>query len=237
MSLHSTSAPSFVGTPLNESRPLVYAIWKRNFLSQAIIRNVVGYFTEPNHDPYGIHREAIKIGKEPIVRPDIKVYMSAILAKSMDRKSAKAFAAQRFFAHTLLVSGMSTNLRHLYPKTTCLNTLFELLKTRFESNAMDNNPTVIATHLPNLKFTEDSCIDTLAVELNDLVKRYRGPMTMPTFNPLDAYAISSIDYDTYIWTYHTLCAMSDAFIVEKNLSGKSSRTVFRLPELPGAHRC
>ncbi|RQM20948.1 hypothetical protein B5M09_010186 [Aphanomyces astaci] len=229
MSLHSTSAPSFVGTPLNESRPLVYAIWKRNFLSQAIIRNVVGYFTEPNHDPYGIHREAIKIGKE---------YLEVDEVDNPDfYYSAKAFAAQRFFAHTLLVSGMSTNLRHLYPKTTCLNTLFELLKTRFESNAMDNNPTVIATHLPNLKFTEDSCIDTLAVELNDLVKRYRGPMTMPTFNPLDAYAISSIDYDTYIWTYHTLCAMSDAFIVEKNLSGKSSRTVFRLPELPGAHRC
>ncbi|RHY48807.1 hypothetical protein DYB38_009941, partial [Aphanomyces astaci] len=66
-------------------------------------------------------------------------------------------------------------------------------------------------------FTDDSCIDTLAVERNDLVKRYRASMTPPTFNPLDASAISSIDYDTYITTYHTLCAKSDAFIADKDL--------------------
>ncbi|RLO08555.1 hypothetical protein DYB28_000151 [Aphanomyces astaci] len=74
---------------------------------------------------------------------------------------------------------------------------------------MDNNPTVIANHLWNLKFTDDSCIDTLAVELNDHVNRYRASMTLHTFNLLDASAISSIASDTYIWTY--------AFIADKDL--------------------
>ncbi|RHX98293.1 hypothetical protein DYB28_013664 [Aphanomyces astaci] len=64
MSLHSTSAPSFVGTQLDESRPLAYAIWKTNFLSQATTGDIVGYFTEPNHIPFGIRREAVKIRKE-----------------------------------------------------------------------------------------------------------------------------------------------------------------------------
>ncbi|ETV63900.1 hypothetical protein H257_19168 [Aphanomyces astaci] len=82
---------------------------------------------------------------------------------------------------------------------------------------MDNNPTVIANHLRTLKFTEESCIDTLAVELTDLVKRYRVSMTPPSFNLLDASAISSIDYDTHIWNYHTLCAMSGTFINDKEL--------------------
>ncbi|RHY86253.1 hypothetical protein DYB35_010545 [Aphanomyces astaci] len=55
---------------------------------------------------------------------------------------------------------------------------------------MDNNPTVIASYLRTLKFTDESCIDTLSVELIDLVKRYRVSMTPPSFNPLDPSAIS-----------------------------------------------
>ncbi|RHZ02604.1 hypothetical protein DYB31_016040, partial [Aphanomyces astaci] len=148
---------------------------------------------------------------------DIKVHTSAILAKAMDRKSAKALAAQRSFAHTSFMSGISTNLRHRYHTTTCLYVLFELIITRFESNHMDNNPTVIANNLRNLKFTEDSCIDTLAVELNDLMERYRASMTPPTFNAMDAAAISSIDGYTYIWIYHTLCVLSKAFIADTDL--------------------
>ncbi|RHY13769.1 hypothetical protein DYB28_002774 [Aphanomyces astaci] len=64
MSLNSTSAPSFVGTPLDESRPLAYATWKTDFLPQATIRDIMWYFTEPNHVPFEIRREALKISKE-----------------------------------------------------------------------------------------------------------------------------------------------------------------------------
>ncbi|RLO08277.1 hypothetical protein DYB28_003722 [Aphanomyces astaci] len=42
-------------------------------------------------------------------------------------------------------------------------------------------------------------------------------MTPPFFDLLDASVISSIDYDTHIWNYHTLCAMSDIFINDKEL--------------------
>ncbi|RHY98575.1 hypothetical protein DYB35_012315 [Aphanomyces astaci] len=85
---------------------------------------------------------------------------------------------------------------------------------------MENNPTVIANHLRNLKFTDRSC--TLAVELNDHVNRYRASMTLATFNLFDSSAISSIDYDTYVWTYACVATRT---------SGKPSRTMSRLPEL------
>ncbi|ETV75251.1 hypothetical protein H257_10443 [Aphanomyces astaci] len=243
MSLNSTSAPSFVGTPLDESRPLAYATWKTDFLPQATIRDIMWYFTKPNHVPFEIRREALKISKEYLevdevdspdfyyIDPssetdraarmaDIKMRTSAILAKAMNRESPKALSAQRSFAHTFLVSGISTNLRYLYHTTTCPYVLFELLTFRFESNAMNNNPTL----------TDDSSFDTLAEELNDLVKRYPSSMTPPTFNPLDASSISSTTATTF--GPITLCVPCPSHLLRTRTSGKSSRTMFRLPELP-----
>ncbi|RHZ27866.1 hypothetical protein DYB37_012083, partial [Aphanomyces astaci] len=78
---------------------------------------------------------------------------------------------------------------------------------------MDNNPSYLRT----LKFTDESFIDTLSVELIDLVNRYLVSMTPPSFNPLDPSSISSVDYHNHIWNYYTLCAMSDTFIGDKEL--------------------
>ncbi|RHZ01956.1 hypothetical protein DYB35_011191 [Aphanomyces astaci] len=241
MSLNSTSEPSFVGTPLDESRPLAYAIWKKDFLPQATTRDIMWYFTEPNHVPFEIRREALKISKEYLevdevdspdfcyVDPsfsetdraarmaDIKMRTSAILAKAMDRESANALSAQRSFAHTFLVSGISTNLRYLYHTTT------------FECHEQQPHRD-LANHLRNLKLTDDNSIDTLAVELNDLVKRYPSSMTPPTFNPSDASAISSTTATTF--GSITLCVPCPSHLLRTRTSGKSSRTMFRLTELP-----
>ncbi|ETV63700.1 hypothetical protein H257_19368 [Aphanomyces astaci] len=121
-------------------------------------------------------------------------HTAAIQVKAINVEAGKKLAAQCSAAHTFLVSAISVNLRRLNQTTVCPYSLFELLK-----------------------FTEESCIDTLAVELTDLVKRYRVSMTPPSFNLLDASVISSIDYDTHIWNYHTLCAMSGTFINDKEL--------------------
>ncbi|RHY22306.1 hypothetical protein DYB26_007431 [Aphanomyces astaci] len=119
--------------------------------------------------------------------------------RSFPRETTKKLANQRTAAHTFLVSAISTNLRRLYQATTCLFELFEHIITRFESNPMDNNPTVIASYLRTLKFTDESCFDTIFVELIDLVKRYRVSMTLPSFNPLDPSAISNCGKSNQLW--------------------------------------
>ncbi|KAF0704185.1 hypothetical protein AaE_015063, partial [Aphanomyces astaci] len=105
---------------------------------------------------------------------EFKVRTAANQAKAINVEAGMKLAAQRSAAHTL--SAISVNLRRLFQTTVYPYSLFELLKVRFESNLMDNNPTVIANHLRTL-----SCMDTLAVELTDLVKRYRVSMTPPSF--------------------------------------------------------
>ncbi|RLN89766.1 hypothetical protein DYB28_012768 [Aphanomyces astaci] len=178
---------------------------------------------------------------------EIKAHTTAIQREVNAREATKELANQRSAVHTFLVSAISTNLRRIYQATTprslhnssirattCPFELFEHINTRFESNPMDNNPTVIASYLRTLKFTDESCIDTLSVELIDLVKRYRVSMTPPSFNPLDPSAISSVDYDNHFWNYYTLCAMSDTFIGDKELwevvtnSVATARTATRL---------
>ncbi|RQM29086.1 hypothetical protein B5M09_012794 [Aphanomyces astaci] len=224
MSLLPTSAQPFVGTPLDESRPLACTLWKTDFLSQLTTRDLAGFYIEPNHVPRGIRLEALKVSKTYLGRDEIdnwefyvvdislsdyyrnlrlaeiKAHTAAIHVKAINVEASKKLAAQRYAAHTFLVSAISVYLRRLYQTTMCPYSLFELLK-----------------HLRTLKFTEESCIDTLAIELIDLVKRYRVSMTPPFFKLLDASVISSIDYDIHIWNYHTLCAMSDTIINYKEL--------------------
>ncbi|RHY85800.1 hypothetical protein DYB35_013764 [Aphanomyces astaci] len=147
----------------------------------------------------------------------MKAYTTAIQPEVIAREVTKKLANQRSAAHIFLVSAISINLRRLYQATTGPFELFEHIKTHFESNPMDNNATVIASSLCALKLTDESCIDTLSVELIDLVKCYRVSMKPPSFNPLDPSAISSVHYHNRIWNYYTLCAMSDTFIGDKEL--------------------
>ncbi|RHY88104.1 hypothetical protein DYB26_011995, partial [Aphanomyces astaci] len=145
---------------------------------------------------------------------DIKAHTTAIQREVIAREATKKLANQRSAAHTFLVSAISTNLHRLYQATACPFELFEHIKTSFESNPMDNNPTVIASYLRTFKFTDECCIDTLSVELINLVKCYRVSMTPLSFNPLDLSAISSVDYHNHIWNYYN---MSDTFIGDKEL--------------------
>ncbi|RQM29855.1 hypothetical protein B5M09_012290, partial [Aphanomyces astaci] len=112
---------------------------------------------------------------------EIKAHTTAIQREIIAREVTKKLANQRSAVHTFLVSAISTNPYEL----------FEHIKTRFESNPMDINPTIIASYLRTLKGTDESCIDTLSVELIDLIKRYRVYMTPQLFNPLDPSANSN----------------------------------------------
>ncbi|RLO07760.1 hypothetical protein DYB28_004320 [Aphanomyces astaci] len=261
MSLLPFSVQPFVGTPLDDLRPLAYTLWKTDFLSKATSRDLAEFYCTKDYVPQGNRIDALNISKmyleldqvehselyvvDPslsetdrdalehselyVVDPtlsetdrdarlaEIKAYTTAIQREVIAREATKKLANQRSAAHTFLVSAISTNLRRLYHATTCPFEHFEHIKTRFESNPMDNNPTVIANYLRTLKFTDESCIDTLSVELIDLVKRYRVSVSPPSFNHLDPSAISSVDYHNHIWNYYTMCAMSDTFIGDKEL--------------------
>ncbi|RQM19535.1 hypothetical protein B5M09_011448 [Aphanomyces astaci] len=223
MSLLPSSVQPFVGTPLDDLRPLAYTLWKTDFLSQATSRDLAEFYSTPDYVPQGNRIDALNISKKYLVLDQFKhseLYVIDPTLSATDRDArlaeikAHTTAIQR---DTLLVSAISINLRRLYQATTCPFELFEHIKTRFESNPMDNNPTVIASYLRTLKFTDESSIDTLSMERIDLVKRYQVSMTPPSFNPLDPSAISSVDYHNHIWNYYTLYAMSDTSIGDKEL--------------------
>ncbi|ETV85910.1 hypothetical protein H257_02439 [Aphanomyces astaci] len=148
---------------------------------------------------------------------EIKAHTTAIQREVIAHEATKKLANQPSAAHTYVISAISTHLRRLYQATTCPYELFEHIKTRFEFNPMENNPTVVASYLRTHEFTDDGCIGTLPVERFDLVKRYRISMNPPSFNSLHPSAISSVDYHNHIWNYYTLCAMSDTIIGEKEL--------------------
>ncbi|RHZ31396.1 hypothetical protein DYB31_013638, partial [Aphanomyces astaci] len=215
MSLLPSSVQPFVGTPLDDLRPLAYALWKTEFLSQATSRDLAEFYSTQDY-LYVVDPTLSETDRDARLA-EIKAHTTAIQREVIAREATKKLANQRSAAHTFLVSAISTNLWRLYQVPTCPFELFEHIKTRFESNPMDNNPTVIASYLRTFKFTDESCIDTLSVELIDLVKRYRVSMTPPSFNHLDPSAISSVDYHNHIWNYYTLCAMSDTFIGDKEL--------------------
>ncbi|RHZ14430.1 hypothetical protein DYB31_008557 [Aphanomyces astaci] len=197
MSLLPSSVQPFVGTPLDDLRSLAYTLWKTDFLSQATSRDLAEFYSTQDYVPQEIRIDALNISKmyleldevehselyvvDPTLSEtnrdarlaEIKAHTTAIQREVIAREATKKLANQRSAAHIFLVLAISTNLRRLYQATTCPFELFEHIKTRFESNPMDNNPTVIASYLRTLKFTDESCIDTLSVELVDLVKRYR----------------------------------------------------------------
>ncbi|RHY90737.1 hypothetical protein DYB35_012641 [Aphanomyces astaci] len=235
MSLLPSSVQPFVGTPLDDLRPLAYTLWKTDLLSQTTSRDLAEFYSTKDYVPQGNRIDALNISKMYLVLDQVEhseLYVVDPTLSETDRDArlaeikAHTTAIQREVIalrrprnwrinalHTFLVSAISTNLRRLYQSTTCPFELFEHIKTRFESNPMDNNPSYLRT----LKFTDESCIDTLSMERIDLVKRYQVSMTPPSFNPLDPSAISSVDYHNHIWNYYTLCAMSDTSIGDKEL--------------------
>ncbi|RLO12812.1 hypothetical protein DYB28_011767, partial [Aphanomyces astaci] len=230
MSLLPSSVQPFVGTPLDDLRPLAYTLWQNGPLVPNHVPRPAEFYSTKDYVPQGNRIDALNVSKMYLELDqvehselyvvdltlsetdrdarlaEIKAHTTAIEREVIAREATTKLANQRSAAHTFLVSAISTNLRRLYQATTCPYELFEHIKTRFESNPMDNNPTIIASYLRTLKFTDESCIDTLSVELIDLVKRYRVSMTPPSFNPLDPSAISSVDYHNHIWNYYTLCA-------------------------------
>ncbi|RLO04198.1 hypothetical protein DYB28_006941 [Aphanomyces astaci] len=241
MILLPSSVQPFVGTPLDDLRPLAYTHWKTDFLCQATSRDLAEFYSPRTMSLKGtalMHStlarcilSSIKLStlsSTSSIRlsletdhdarlAEIKADTTAIQREVIAREATKKLANQRSAAHTFLISAISTNPRCLYQATTCPSELFEHIKTRYESNPMDINPTIIASYLRTLKFSDERCIDTLSVEQIDLVKRHRVSMTPPSLNSLDSSAISSVDYNNHIWNYYTLCAMSDTCIGDKEL--------------------
>ncbi|RHY12986.1 hypothetical protein DYB25_008869 [Aphanomyces astaci] len=136
-------------------------------LSQATSRDLAEFYSAPHYVPQGNRIDALNISKMYleldqvehselyVVGPtlsetdrdaclaEIKAHTTAIKGEVITRETTKQFANQRFAAHTILISAISTNLRCLYQATTCPCELFEHIKTHLESNPMDNNPTII----------------------------------------------------------------------------------------------
>ncbi|KAF0763397.1 hypothetical protein AaE_003197, partial [Aphanomyces astaci] len=166
ISLLPSSVQPFVGTPLDDLRPLAYTLWKTDFLSQATSRDLTEFYSTQDYVPQGNRIHALNISKmyleldqvehselcvvDPTLSEtdrdarlaEIKAHTTAIQREAIALEATKNLANQRSAAHTFLVSAISTNLRRLYQATTCPFELFEHIKTRFESNPMDNNPTV-----------------------------------------------------------------------------------------------
>ncbi|RHY66197.1 hypothetical protein DYB38_006499 [Aphanomyces astaci] len=181
MSLLPSSVQPSMGTPLDGLRPLAYSLWKMDVLSQATSRELAEFYSAPHYVPQGNRIDALNISKMYleldqvehselyVVGPtlsetdrdaclaEIKAHTTAIQREVINREATKQFANQRFAAHTILISAISTNLRRLFQATTCRCELFEQIKTRLEFNLMDNNPTLIASYLRTLKFTDESC--------------------------------------------------------------------------------
>ncbi|RQM30517.1 hypothetical protein B5M09_012896 [Aphanomyces astaci] len=235
MSLLPSSVQTFVDTPLDDLQPVAYTLWKTNFLSQATSSDLAELYSTPHYVPQGnridalntskmhleldqvehsehyvVHRSLSETDRDARLA-EIKAHTTAIQREVIAPEATKKLANQSAAAHTL-VSAISTNLRRLYQGTTCPFEPFEHIMTRFESNLMENGKQPHRHCQLSVKFTDESCIDTLSVELIDLVKRYRVSMTPPSFNPLGPSAISSVDYHNHTWNYYTLCVMSDTSI-------------------------
>ncbi|RHZ40691.1 hypothetical protein DYB26_016353 [Aphanomyces astaci] len=63
MSLLPSSVQPFVGTPLDDLRPLAYALWQTDFLSQAISRDLAEFYSTKDFVPQGNRIDALNISK------------------------------------------------------------------------------------------------------------------------------------------------------------------------------
>ncbi|RQM23294.1 hypothetical protein B5M09_000681 [Aphanomyces astaci] len=110
---------------------------------------------------------------------EIKAHTTAIQREVIAHEATKKLANQPSAAHTYVISAISTHLRRLYQATTCPYELFEHIKTRFEFNPMENNPTVVASYLRTHEFTDDGCIGTLPQGIVLKVKSIAGHKFVP----------------------------------------------------------
>ncbi|KAF0755393.1 hypothetical protein AaE_004985 [Aphanomyces astaci] len=63
MSLVPSSVQPFVGTTLDDLRPLAYTLWKTDFLSQATSRDLAGFYSTQDYVPQGNRINALNISK------------------------------------------------------------------------------------------------------------------------------------------------------------------------------
>ncbi|RHY62550.1 hypothetical protein DYB38_013951, partial [Aphanomyces astaci] len=63
MSLLPSSVQPFVGTPLDDLRPLAYALWQTDFLSQATSRDLAEFYSTKDFVPQGNRIDALNISK------------------------------------------------------------------------------------------------------------------------------------------------------------------------------
>ncbi|RLO03471.1 hypothetical protein DYB28_012778, partial [Aphanomyces astaci] len=131
----------FVGTPLDELRPLAYTLWKTDFLPQATSRDLAEFYSTKDYVPQCNCIDALNISKmyleldqvehselyvvDPTLSStdrnarlaEIKARTTANQREVIAREATKKLANQRNEAHTFLVSAISTNLRRLAPPT------------------------------------------------------------------------------------------------------------------------
>ncbi|RLO06934.1 hypothetical protein DYB28_008716, partial [Aphanomyces astaci] len=174
----------FVGTPLDDFRGLTYTLWKTDFLSQeasvtllsSTLHRTAPFKVIPSKLSTLARCTSSSIKSNTLSSTlwtrlsetdrdarlaEIKAHTTAIQREVIAHEATKKLANQPSAAHTYVVSAISTHLRRLYQATTCPYELFEHIKTRFEFNPMENNPTVVASYLRTHEFTDDGCIGTL----------------------------------------------------------------------------
>ncbi|RHZ09345.1 hypothetical protein DYB26_009094 [Aphanomyces astaci] len=146
----------FVGTPLDDLRPLAYTLWQNGPLVPNHVPRPAEFYSTKDYVPQGNRIDALNVSKMYLELDqvehselyvvdltlsetdrdarleEIKAHVTAIQREVISGEATKKLANQRSAAHTFLVSAISTNLRRLYQATTCPFELFEHIKTRFE---------------------------------------------------------------------------------------------------------
>ncbi|RHZ41130.1 hypothetical protein DYB31_011264, partial [Aphanomyces astaci] len=61
--MHRRRRRPFVGTPLDDLRPLAYTLWKTDFLSQATSRDLAEFYSTKDYVPQGNRIDALNISK------------------------------------------------------------------------------------------------------------------------------------------------------------------------------
>ncbi|RHY90225.1 hypothetical protein DYB37_012847 [Aphanomyces astaci] len=196
----------FVATPLDNLRPLAYTLWKTDFLSQATSRDLTEFYSTQDYVPQGNRINALNISKmylelDQVEHSELYVVNPTLSETDHDARLAEIKAYATAIQREVIAREVTKKLAN---QRSAVHTFLV---------------SAISTNLRRLyqPFTDESCIDTLYVELIDLIKRYRVYMTPPLFNPLDPSAISFFDYHNHIGNDYTMCAMSDNFIGDKEL--------------------
>ncbi|RLO05565.1 hypothetical protein DYB28_005876 [Aphanomyces astaci] len=102
MSLLPSSVQPFVGTPLDDLRPLAYTLWKTDFLSQATSRDLAKFYSTTDHVPQGNRIDALNISKMYLELDQVEHYELYVVDPTLSATDRDARLAE-IKAHTTAI--------------------------------------------------------------------------------------------------------------------------------------